>query len=69
MIRYMLEIDATFELTLNRLARTKRTTVAEVLSRALATYQFLNDELRLHPEHKVSIVTDGGEIMHHVALP
>jgi predicted transcriptional regulator len=67
MARFTVQFDDEIEKILSDLAKTRKTTKAEILRRALASYSFLDKERQ--NKKKIIIMDDTDQIIKEVILP
>ena len=66
--RFTVDLDAAFENTLSTLASQKGTTKAEVIKRALATYNVLSAQAPIGSKNKVSIADQDDQVLKDVII-
>ena len=70
MARYTMEVGEDFDRLLSELAKAKDTTKSEVIRRAVASYAYLDGQVRAGGNHnKVSITTEDDRVVKDVVLP
>jgi hypothetical protein len=70
MPRFSIDVDDTFDATLNSLIQgTDATTKADVIRRAVASYKYLKDELKNDQNAKISVTDKSGAVKKDVILP
>ncbi len=67
--RYTIEINPDFDQLLTDLADTKNVTKAEIIRRALASYAYLEKQLSLKDNNKISITNDEDKVIKDIILP
>ena len=69
MPRYTIDIAPDFDKLLSNIADAKGTTKADIIRRAVASYQALTKEVEKTPDSKVSITTNNDAVIKDVILP
>lgn len=67
--RYTIDLDQAFDEKLSTLAAEKRTTKAEIIKRALATYNMLSAQAPINSNTKVSITNDEDKVLKDIIIP
>lgn len=67
--RYTIDLDAAFDEKLSSLASEKRTTKAEIIKRALATYSMLSLQAPIDSKNKVSITDQDDHVLKDIIIP
>lgn len=70
MARYTMDVGEDFDQLLTQLAKDKSTTKSEIIRRAVASYKYLDSQVRTNgTSRKVSITNDQDEVLKDVVLP
>jgi len=67
--RYTIDLDAAFDEKLSALAAEKHTTKAEIIKRALATYNMLSTQAPINSKNKVSITDEDDRVLKDIIIP
>ena len=67
--RYTVDLDPAFDSTLTALASDKGVSKAEIIKRALATYNYLSTQAPMSSNMKVSITDSADKVLKDVVLP
>ena len=67
--RYTIDLDGKFDEALSELAARKGTSKAEIIKRALATYNFISAQAPANSDKKVSITTSDDKVLKDIVIP
>lgn len=67
--RYTIDLDEAFDRNLTGLAERKRTTKADIIKRALATYSYISGQATPDSGRKVSITDADDKVLKDVVIP
>jgi predicted transcriptional regulator len=67
--RYTMDLDKQLDDTLSDLAARKGTSKAEIIKRALATYNFISCQAPANSDRKFSITSSDGTVLTDIVIP
>jgi predicted transcriptional regulator len=67
--RYTMDLDKQLDEALSELAARKGTSKAEIIKRALATYNFISCEAPANSDKKFSITTSDDKVLKDIIIP
>jgi predicted transcriptional regulator len=67
--RYTMDLDKQLDEALSELAARKGTSKAEIIKRALATYNFISSQAPANSDKKFSITTSDDKVLKDIVIP